>query len=750
MCRRRRQPLASAKKSSSASLAPGSAPPLMVAIAVVIAVAALASGRWFYPPSAQPPPSVAENVAGTADSADSANSADSADSADTVRHRQLLFQLAARGQRGALLRAMPRHDAPKSPLRNVFVDHRHQQTILHVVVQAQFAAINNGADPRIVATYDEMLDVLLKHPHVNARLYCPLVDAVHYRLVVARTMLIAHLQKTGGLKACLTEIDTNGEHVLHVASKSKASGFARYFLAARRRASPHGDSNDRSVNVSARQFHPARFGQETIGELSFAVLNAASTIGAADLVALVRAGADVGLGMNWLTHRSSGPLESPLLAGCRGGREEVVRVLLRELMRHATPTAALLQAEGHWNMTCAHLAAARGHMSVLDVLFDLKGAARMMSAKDGFGRTPADVACAAGRVEVARRMILGRLSNVQRCVEKVSEPGLHRSAEDVAVFSCAVSKPPGTLLSSCVDSVRVKRNRRCKIPTEGSKGARHEWRTSTAAVPNAASSPPCALAHAAMVPRVHLSDGLEFSKNFYSLRRPVVLTGLEGGPNQWPAKRHWQREAFLSKHGDHAVSASVIPYASLYGEEARRVKLRSFVASWDEEEGADKDGDGGDDGGGNNGGNGQTVEFVFEGSNLFHGLGLASDVRVPDILSVAAMMAEQRTYLRQFSLGNFGSGAQPHFHGDAWNGLVFGTKQWVFQSNPSGNFTAGVDARSAMVRLHKKEDPTWALHVGSSLAVALQREGDVVFVPEMFSHMTLNFGESLCVAFESY
>ena len=43
--------------------------------------------------------------------------------------------------------------------------------------------------------------------------------------------------------------------------------------------------------------------------------------------------------------------------------------------------------------------------------------------------------------------------------------------------------------------------------------------------------------------------------------------------------------------------------------------------------------------------------------------------------------------LTQFNLGPALTGAQPHFHGDAWNALVYGRKQW-FVSPPSRAFFA--------------------------------------------------------------
>jgi len=51
------------------------------------------------------------------------------------------------------------------------------------------------------------------------------------------------------------------------------------------------------------------------------------------------------------------------------------------------------------------------------------------------------------------------------------------------------------------------------------------------------------------------------------------------------------------------------------------------------------------------------------------------------------------TILQQFMLGPRGSGAPPHFHNSAWNGLVYGRKRWYLFPPSEAFFSApGVTA----------------------------------------------------------
>ena len=93
-------------------------------------------------------------------------------------------------------------------------------------------------------------------------------------------------------------------------------------------------------------------------------------------------------------------------------------------------------------------------------------------------------------------------------------------------------------------------------------------------------------------------------------------------------------------------------------------------------------------------------------------------------------------------VGPHGSGNPFHYHQQTWNALVAGRKKWQLVP-PNASFYS---------ELHPKE---WLRRTGGDGAgetrggAALeceQRAGDVLFVPALWGHLTLNLGESVGVA----
>ena len=152
-------------------------------------------------------------------------------------------------------------------------------------------------------------------------------------------------------------------------------------------------------------------------------------------------------------------------------------------------------------------------------------------------------------------------------------------------------------------------------------------------------------------------------------------------------------------------------------------------------------------------------------------------------------------YLQQFSIGPALAGAQPHFHGDAFNLLVYGAKRWlfnppsfgrfnlntalseieklyIFQSNDFEHFVESrerMESSSNQPDAHegmKHRDPSSTRDhdnhekvVNSSLLLdeylermysyeCIQESGEIMYVPELYSHMTLLLQDSLGVALE--
>ena len=112
--------------------------------------------------------------------------------------------------------------------------------------------------------------------------------------------------------------------------------------------------------------------------------------------------------------------------------------------------------------------------------------------------------------------------------------------------------------------------------------------------------------------------------------------------------------------------------------------------------------------------------------------------------------------LTQFNLGPALTGAQPHFHGDAWNALVYGRKQW-FVSPPSRAFFAQPGQRVIdWLRTREPEGAGEEAHAscgagdeaGCAELVCVQEGGDVVYVPRLWGHAVLNLQQSVGAAVE--
>ena len=121
--------------------------------------------------------------------------------------------------------------------------------------------------------------------------------------------------------------------------------------------------------------------------------------------------------------------------------------------------------------------------------------------------------------------------------------------------------------------------------------------------------------------------------------------------------------------------------------------------------------------------------------------------------NVSGSLLNFPTRLRQFYVGGEFSGSFFHFHSSpAWNGLVSGLKLWFLF--PPCDAIYGTD--HPMQWLAKNADALFAEDTGDGAAsnrlrspfVVVQNSGDVVLVPEQWSHAVLNIGESTGIAFE--
>jgi hypothetical protein len=97
-------------------------------------------------------------------------------------------------------------------------------------------------------------------------------------------------------------------------------------------------------------------------------------------------------------------------------------------------------------------------------------------------------------------------------------------------------------------------------------------------------------------------------------------------------------------------------------------------------------------------------------------------------------------HLRQLGLGPPGSGAMPHYHGEAVNILLFGLKLWTIWSPQHAAFS-GANARDFYEH---------AVNGGGEFPSIsfIQEPGDLVYLPAFYGHATLNLADSFSIAIE--
>lgn len=220
---------------------------------------------------------------------------------------------------------------------------------------------------------------------------------------------------------------------------------------------------------------------------------------------------------------------------------------------------------------------------------------------------------------------------------------------------------------------------------------------------------PCG--HRSHVPEVTSLDPSSFFARYYSLGRPVLL---RRAAEKWPVRQAWSRQRLLTQHGRSRITPASVPYASSFGlPQAEAVPLRTFVEALFDPEGSSEGGDAGKASGRATAGH----LYLFERSqNSEGGATTTPDAvgallragRLPPMPPQLDLRAQQSLYQPQppqLYLGGAGTGAPLHFHGDAFNVLVHGRKQWwIFP--PDVRWVALNHAAGVRVSAHS---PRWWL-----------------------------------------
>eukprot|EP00595_Chromulina_sp_UTEXLB2642_P001607 CAMPEP_0196763240 /NCGR_PEP_ID=MMETSP1095-20130614/3677_1 /TAXON_ID=96789 ORGANISM="Chromulina nebulosa, Strain UTEXLB2642" /NCGR_SAMPLE_ID=MMETSP1095 /ASSEMBLY_ACC=CAM_ASM_000446 /LENGTH=359 /DNA_ID=CAMNT_0042115995 /DNA_START=665 /DNA_END=1744 /DNA_ORIENTATION=- len=207
----------------------------------------------------------------------------------------------------------------------------------------------------------------------------------------------------------------------------------------------------------------------------------------------------------------------------------------------------------------------------------------------------------------------------------------------------------------------------------------------------------------------------DFYNTYIRTGTPVIFRGANSVDTK--IRSAFAKDSFISRYGDDIVPLSTIPYAGSFGVKGSYISLRD-IANISELI---------DD---------QAPVYAFSTPSNKWLHKIQEDIAVPDCISGSVSYSKGNVEV-QFYLGPKGSGAPVHFHGHAVNSLAYGEKKW-YLFPPAEAFYSTMPAFefvSSDSRAHRSIQCT-------------QRSGDVMYVPTLWGHATLNVKQSIGVAHE--
>ena len=204
----------------------------------------------------------------------------------------------------------------------------------------------------------------------------------------------------------------------------------------------------------------------------------------------------------------------------------------------------------------------------------------------------------------------------------------------------------------------------------------------------------------------------DFRDKYLYTQRPVLLRNASE-LRSWPASARWSPiDVLLKTHGDAEMTVGTIPYASQYGLPQRKQSLRAYIETHRRNE--------------------SLPECVFENK-----LSATRPALLRDI-GTLRLFDGYRVHPHQFLVGVAGSGAPFHFHQEAYNVLLTGSKLWVFREPPRATMSTEHPLLTVLSGLTKSDK------------TCVQRADDVMFVPDSWSHLVLNIEDTVALAVEFY
>ena len=240
-------------------------------------------------------------------------------------------------------------------------------------------------------------------------------------------------------------------------------------------------------------------------------------------------------------------------------------------------------------------------------------------------------------------------------------------------------------------------------------------------------------------------DPIAFIERYLRGAQPVIIRGLlHADPALAPATRAFGKAALLERLGETVWEVGEIPYEARYqvnGSEP--MTLRAFVekhldgcsatAATDADTAANAD---------------TTVDcaprYVFD-VHFWRG-DVQVSVKKLKLVSLPSWATAARvrpaSHGVQFFLGPANSGAPMHFHGAAYNLLVHGRKRWLLTPPGHSTFSMLPARKWLSTRLPQLRARN------ASVFECEQHAGDMLVLPDLWGHLTINMETSVGVAQE--
>lgn len=236
------------------------------------------------------------------------------------------------------------------------------------------------------------------------------------------------------------------------------------------------------------------------------------------------------------------------------------------------------------------------------------------------------------------------------------------------------------------------------------------------------------------IPRINVKDLTRenFQTWFVDLNYPVIITGLMENSEHWEdLAKLWTKPYFLKNFGSTEALVGTIPYGQVFGEFFARLTIEKFLTRmekdtrdlWNSDAPLSK-----------------FPLYIFD-PELSSKI-LKEKWKIPELFDETIVNSERYW---QFMMGPVFSGAPFHYHCDAVNVIVHGTKLWWLRPPSDAIYSKLHPLLHWQKEINNSANMTAA---SSTTYQCLQRAGETIYVPRMWSHSVLNLEDTIALAIE--